>query len=78
MGKIIFEFDINNEDDLIHIKRHNCVGGMANALHDISNLIRNKLKYETLTEEQYKIWEKIKDEFYNILDVGGINLDEIC
>ena len=50
---------------------------MYNALWDIKQLIRSKLKHnsDSLTDAELKQWEIMKDEFYLILDEQNIQLD---
>lgn len=35
-------------------------------LHDFAQELRKKLKYEQLTEEQSKVWEQVKEIFYEL------------
>ena len=50
---------------------------MYNALWQIKQLIRSKLKYnpDGLTDIELKQWEFIQDEFYCILDDHNLKLD---
>ena len=50
---------------------------MYNALWQIKQLIRSKLKYnpDGLTDIELKQWEVIQDEFYCILDNKNLKLD---
>jgi len=45
------------------------------ALWQISQNIRAIWKYSDLTDEQFKIVEKIRDEFYEVINEHGINLE---
>lgn len=50
---------------------------MYNALWEIKQLIRSKLKYnpDGLTDIELKQWEIIQDEFYCILNNHNLKLD---
>ena len=49
---------------------------MYSALWDISQELRKLWKYEELSEEEFKIVERIRDKFYEILDENQIKLDK--
>jgi hypothetical protein len=49
---------------------------MYSALWDISQELRAIWKYEELTDEEFKIVEKIRNKFYEILDENQIKLDK--
>ena len=49
---------------------------MYSALWDISQELRKIWKYEELSEEEFKIVERIRDKFYEILDENQIKLDK--
>ena len=45
-----------------------------NALFDLDQWLRNKLKYEEITEEQYKAFEECREELHQKLREYNINL----
>jgi hypothetical protein len=49
---------------------------MYSALYDISQELRTLWKYEELSEEEWKMVERIRDKFYDILNKNQINLDK--
>ena len=49
---------------------------MYSALWDISQELRRLWKYEELSEEEWKMVERIRDKFYEILGDNQINLDK--
>ena len=49
---------------------------MYSALWDISQELRTLYKYEELDEKEWKMVEKIRDKFYEILDENQIKLDK--
>lgn len=51
-------------------------GNMYSALWDISQELRTLWKYEELSEEEWKIVERIRDKFYEILGDHQINLNK--
>ena len=51
-------------------------GNMYAALWDISQELRTLWKYEELSEEEWKIVERIRESFYDILQKNNINLNK--
>lgn len=51
-------------------------GKMYSALWDISQDLRKLWKYEELSEEEWKMVERIRDKFYEILGDNQITLDK--
>lgn len=51
-------------------------GKMYSALWDISQELRAIWKYEELSDEEFKMVERIRDKFYEILGDNQINLDK--
>jgi hypothetical protein len=51
-------------------------GNMYSALWDISQELRTLWKYEELSEEEWKIVERIREKFFDILQDNDINLDK--
>jgi hypothetical protein len=51
-------------------------GNMYAALWDISQELRTLWKYEELNDDEFKIVEKIRDKFYEILGDNQITLDK--
>ena len=49
---------------------------MYSALWDISQELRTLWQYEELTDEEFKIVERIRNKFYEILDENQIKLDK--
>jgi len=49
---------------------------MYSALWDISQELRKLWKYEELSDEEWKMVERIRDKFYEILGDNQINLDK--
>ena len=49
---------------------------MYSALWDISQELRKLWKYEELSDEEFKMVERIRDKFYEILDENQIKLDK--
>lgn len=45
-------------------------------LEDVDTYLRNKLKYESLTEDQNDIYQDVRDYLYNLLDEENIRLFE--
>lgn len=49
---------------------------MYSALWDISQELRKLWKYEELNDDEWKMVERIRDKFYEILDDNQIKLDK--
>ena len=49
---------------------------MLNALFEIEIELRRLWKYEDLNEEQFKMVERIRDSFHDIIDRNEINLNK--
>jgi len=49
---------------------------MYSALWDISQELRTLWKYEELSEEEWKMVEKIRDKFYEVLGDHQIDLNK--
>lgn len=71
--KKILEFNYpEDESDFIVF---NAGRDMAFIISDMDTYLRAKLKYEELSEEQYKIYQEVRDklrELVNERDVGNI------
>lgn len=51
-------------------------GKMYSALWDVSQELRTLWKYEELSDEEFKMVERIRNKFYEILDENQIKLDK--
>lgn len=73
--KAIIEFEL--PDDQEEYEMAVDAPKMYNALWQIKQLLRSKLKYnpDSLTDIELKQWEIIHDEFYGILDNKNLKLD---
>jgi hypothetical protein len=71
MPKYTIEFHHDEEEEF-----QICIKSMDywNALFDIDQWLRNKLKYEDITEEQYKAFEEVRNELHQKLKEYNINL----
>lgn len=78
MAKAILEFDLNESDDIEAHKRAVKSLDLVIALWDIEQYFRTQTKYnENLTEDQHKVLEKAKEEFYDILQKHNISFNEL-
>lgn len=57
---------------------NNAINGtkLRGILEDVDTYLRNKLKYESLTEDQNDIYQDVRDYLYNLLDEENIRLFE--
>lgn len=72
--KAILEFNL--PDDQHEFEFATQGGSMYVALWDISQELRRITKYEELSDEEWKIAEKIKEKFYEILSEHNIKLNK--
>lgn len=72
--KAILEFDLDDANDIAAHKR--CVQALdlVMALYQIDNELRSKLKYADLSDQEYDIYEKIRDRIHEILNSRNIDL----
>ena len=76
--RAILEFDLDKEEDVVRHKTCVQAAELVYALWDIDQYLRKETKYnESLTEGAYEALGKARDEFCNILNKRGINLDEL-
>ena len=74
--KAKLEFDLDNEDDVVQYKMMNMANNMHMFIWQYDQELRRKVKYdESLTEEQYKVWEQAREIFYDKLNEYKIDLD---
>jgi hypothetical protein len=71
MPKYTIEFHHDEEEEF-----QICIKSMDywNALFDLDQWLRNKLKYEDINEEQYKAFEEVRNELHQKLNEYNINL----
>jgi hypothetical protein len=71
--KVIIEFDGNEEKNELQ----ECLDAWKWKMVacDLNQELRNKLKYESLTSEQYEMCEKIKEQLNEIILFYNLNLD---
>jgi hypothetical protein len=71
MPKYTIEF---HHDEEAEFQMCNQAHDYWNALFDLDQWLRNKLKYEEINEEQYKAFEEVRNELYQKLNEYNINL----
>jgi len=71
MPKYIIEF---HHDEEAEFQMCNQAHDYWNALFDLDQWLRNKLKYEDINEEQYKAFEEVRNELHQKLKEYNINL----
>jgi len=72
--KAILEFNLPEDQHDFELAAQG--GSMYSALWDISQELRQMTKYEELSYEEWKIAERIRVKFYEILDEHSIKLDK--
>jgi len=72
--KAIFEFNLPEDQHDFEFATQG--GSMYSALWDISQELRKMTKYDELSDEEWKIAEKIKKKFHEILDEHSIKLNK--
>ena len=73
--KVIFELDMNDEQDIIDYEIYKQAKDVYFALDDITTIVRRFGKHRDLTDEQYKILDEIQDEVHEVIQDRGIRFD---
>jgi hypothetical protein len=79
--KAKLEFDLDDPSDRKAHKRCVSATDVYLCLHDIDNMLRQKIKYELPIEENSNTAlltvESIREEIYSILELHGINMEDL-
>ena len=79
--KAKLEFDLDDPSDRKAHKRCVSATDAYLCLHDIDNLLRQKIKYELPMEENSNTAlltiESIREQIYSILESHGINMEDL-
>ena len=75
--KAILEFNLDEPDDRINHLRATMSLELTFVINDIIQRLRSKVKYEDLTDEEYKIYEEIREMIYEIMNNYNIKLDNL-
>jgi len=68
--------EFNLPDDQAEFDLATQGSNMYSALWDISQELRTLWKYEELSDQEWKMVERIRDKFFEILDDHQIKLDK--
>jgi hypothetical protein len=79
MAKAILEFNLNDQDDVMHYKRTVKSTDMAMALWEITHNTKKGLEWSLEGKEldKYDTLELVFDKIYEILNDNNINVDEL-
>lgn len=72
--KATLEFNLPEDDAEFYCATKGTA--MLNALWEIQQELRKLWKYEELTDEQFKMVERIRDSFHAILQDNDVNLNK--
>lgn len=79
--KAKLEFDLDDPSDRKAHKRCISATDAYLCLHDIDNMLRQKIKYELPIEENSNTTlltvESIREEIYSILELHGIDMNDL-
>lgn len=64
----------NLPDDQIEYDLCNKAQEMFHALNDVRNYLRQKVKYEPMSDIEWKVCDEIYQEFYRLLEQNNIKL----
>lgn len=72
MSEITWKFDLSEEGD----EFQEAFNGSTyhGILIDFAQYLRDQMKYEELSDQEYEIYEKIKEKFYELLENENISL----
>jgi hypothetical protein len=72
--KITFEIDPHNSEDEITAQRYMQSTQMYLCLVEFAEHLRKLIKYEDLPTKELELAERIRSEFYSILDGNGVDI----
>ena len=72
--KATLEFNLPEDDAEFYCATKGTA--MLNVLWEIQQELRQLWKYEELTDEQFKMVERIRDSFHSILQDNDVNLNK--
>ena len=75
--KGIFEFDLNDPDDIREHKLHTIAKDLALAVWNYDQYLRSRLKYESLSPEVDDALDKAREKLREELTDHGVSLDEV-
>lgn len=75
--KAVLKFDLDNPDDKLAHRR--CVQALdlCLTLYNITEVLRKYRKHVDLNEEQYKLFEKLDEEIFEVINRYNIDMDEL-
>jgi hypothetical protein len=73
MAKAILEFDLPEET--VEYKLAVNAGSYYSVLFDMDQHLRSRLKYGGLTESEYVVLEKAREELHDLLSTYNVTLD---
>lgn len=63
-------------DDNLEFKIASQPLGWWSTLYDFNQHLRSKLKYETLTEQEYEIYDSIREKLFELMRDNNISFNE--
>ena len=70
--KAILEFELPLETEDFNV--HSDAFHYLFTLKDLDNHLRSKLKYETLTEAEYKVYQEVRDKLHAIASEHDVSI----
>lgn len=70
--KAVLEFDLPEEQDDFYTASNGWK--YRSVIYDIDNFLRNKTKYEELTEEQYNAYNEVRTELWNLINEHTLDI----
>lgn len=64
MPKVTLHYNLPEEQDEFDLAYRGAK--LACAVEDFDNYLRGKLKYEELTDEQYKLYEEVRNKLWEL------------
>ena len=77
--KATLEYNLDDPDDSMSFDRAAKSLNLALALWEFRSVLRSKLKYQsdTMSDDTYKELENLQEEFFDILNNNGVQLDSL-
>lgn len=71
--KAIIEYTL--PDDMLEFKVASNAHGWWSVLYDLDQHLRSKTKWTDLTQEQYDVYEEVKERLYELMQESKVSLD---
>lgn len=71
--KAIIEYNL--PDDELEFKVASNAHGWWSVIYDLDQHLRSKTKWSEMTQEQYDVYENVREQLYNLMQENKVSLD---